>query len=176
LTNHEARCRGTRPGRTTTNSSRMVSPPTASTPPQPTAQTTPGATEERLAHCLRIIERHKARPLRRAKPALIAPLRSLTIALLRDIVVSQDPRPATVALLGLPRLVHSKDSSAEAFLRDSTASIPASGPVLEALAAWTPHQRPPPRRPLGRALPVRRITELVEANNIGMAVQVVESA
>jgi hypothetical protein len=95
---------------------------------------------------------------------------------MREVVMSQDPRQAIVALLGLPRLIHSKGAAVASFLTSAATAIPVSGPVLEALAAEAPDERRPPRRPPGHSLPVRRITELVQSNNVGLAVQAVESA
>ncbi len=109
-------------------------------------------------------------------------LRALSTRLLRDIVTSEDPAPSVVALLGLPRIVDTFASKPpqrlEEFLAGACSAVPSCGPVLEVLCAWTPPAAANrgDQTSSSTGLPVRRICELVQSNNIGLAVQTVESA
>lgn len=100
---------------------------------------------------------------------------------MRDIVAADDASPYIIALLGLPRIVDSFASRPpqrlEEFLVGAADAVPSYGPVLECLSAWTPNAaRPREQAAASSGLPVRRICELVQSNNIGLAVQTVESA
>ena len=149
----------------------------ASRPPAPTSQLTPDAL---LSLCTNIVSTFKGYPVRRLKTAPLQALRNLCVRLFNEISTSDQKAPAVVAFLGLPRLLHSYQhdpNRLEAFLTGAAQCVPSSGPVLEAIAHWTPPaQRRTPNSNMSNALPVRRITELVKSNNIGMALQILESS
>lgn len=136
---------------------------------------------ELLSLCTNLVSSFKARPVRRLKTGPLQALRRLCIRLFREIVELDDVTPSVVAFLGLPRLVQAHlwhPSQLQSFLDGAGNSVPTWAPVLEAIASWNPPAQAPFARteaaPSG--LPVRRITELVQSNNIGLALQTLESA
>ena len=149
----------------------------ATRPPAPTSQLTPDAL---LSLCTNIVSTFKGYPVRRLKTAPLQAIRNLCVRLFQEISTSEHKAPAVVAFLGLPRILHSYQhdpNRLEAFLSGAAQCVPSSGPVLEAIATWTPPaQRRSPSSNTSNALPVRRITELVKSNNIGIALQTLESA
>jgi hypothetical protein len=136
-----------------------------------------------VSSCFASISGCKCPPLRSLKTAPLHAFRALATSLLRDVVSASDPAPAIVALLGLPRIVDLYSSKPTQRLVDLLAgaaqSVPSYGPVLEVLGSWRPDapgngsQHAAGTR---EEIPTRRICELVQSNNIGLAVQTVESA
>jgi len=193
LANHQRICRGSRrqrrqppvpvlanPAQGSSSSSSSSSQPT---PAAPAAPAPAGGPQVYFDTARAVVSTYKCGALRFVRRESLVLLRTLACRLLREIVDSTNKSPAIVALLGLPRLVLSVEREPrrrlDDFLRELTAAVPSSGAVFEALAFWTPAEdarREPPRPDQGQGLPVARIKRLVNSNNIGLAVQAVESA